>query len=294
MELQNVGITRKQLKGERYASQRKLRKCKYSVKSVKNRSLKITHKGGSAHIQVDIETVFALLVKNVPLFFGDVPFSKTSNSCIGYMMDIDDCTGLQLRSHANQYHDGQFIPLILPPQHHAKNSLFYVYIHTIYRCTHFSGTELLQKIEALCRHTSALITHLVLWDDSVISFMSGTKISLSALYIMANGKSWYNAHGYFQSNYTQEKADWDKVRDMPMDLVVNHDDYYGVWEKYSHRNKQQLGKMKVADVAKEIMYQMRVHPDKISKGLADTYVHIITTVSLLYTYTHRVLVKPLW
>jgi hypothetical protein len=55
-------------------------------------------------------------------------------------------------------------------------------------------------------------------DDSNI-FICGIKIKLSYLYILTNGESWYNAHGYYSSDYESETDNNKTI------LIKDIDDY---------------------------------------------------------------------
>ena len=86
------------------------------------------------------------------------------------------------------------------------NGVYYIYLEYLNKCK-YSGTESLKRLEMLCNNFSE-IKYIELEDASMIGFedSKGNKFeySLSLMYIMATGMSWYNSHGYKQKTFKED------------------------------------------------------------------------------------------
>ncbi len=92
------------------------------------------------------------------------------------------------------------------------------------RCSLYTGTELLNKIEKFAKKAS--IKRLHLEDASRIELCDNIIIRLYYLDILCTGQSWYNKHGYKSENYDKEIAYNSKFIKTPMvDIIGNDKDY---------------------------------------------------------------------
>jgi len=82
----------------------------------------------------------------------------------------------------------------------------YIYLEYLSKCE-YSGTKILEKLELLCRNFPE-IKYIELEDASLIGFTDSKgnifEYSLSLIYIMSCGMTWYNRHGYYQITFQQD------------------------------------------------------------------------------------------
>lgn len=81
------------------------------------------------------------------------------------------------------------------------------------------GTELLEIIELLAQYKN--IPKIILEDQSSVKF-GNYDLDLATLLILTKGKSWYNSMGYFQSNFENEKREWELIRKRSLEDVFTY------------------------------------------------------------------------
>ena len=86
------------------------------------------------------------------------------------------------------------------------DKVYFIYIEEISK-SKYSGTEILNKIEQLCKNFPEIV-YIKLIDGSRI-LLEDTKgnpvnYTLSTLSIMISGMSWYNKHGYYQETFQKD------------------------------------------------------------------------------------------
>ena len=92
----------------------------------------------------------------------------------------------------------------------------FIYLAQLLKCGMNNGNSLLDKLDEFARLIN--LHKIQLMDDSNI-FICGIKIKLSYLYILTNGESWYNAHGYYSSD---DESETDNNKTI---LIKDIDDY---------------------------------------------------------------------
>jgi hypothetical protein len=90
------------------------------------------------------------------------------------------------------------------------------------RCSLYTGTELLNKIEKFAKKAS--IKRLHLEDVSRIELCDGIRIKLYYLDILCTGQSWYNKHGYKSEYHRDEIAHNREFINRPMTDVIDNDE----------------------------------------------------------------------
>lgn len=74
----------------------------------------------------------------------------------------------------------------------------------------YSGTNILFLTELFVKSYSR--SYKIYFSDSSNLVKNGYKFSLSLLYILCNGKSWYNSKGFYGKNYLKEFEIWQSMR----------------------------------------------------------------------------------
>jgi hypothetical protein len=90
------------------------------------------------------------------------------------------------------------------------------------RCSLYTGTELLNKIEKFAKKAS--IKRLHLEDASRIELCDGIQIKLYYLDILCTGQSWYNKHGYKSEYHRDEIAHNREFINRSMTSVIDNDE----------------------------------------------------------------------
>ena len=90
--------------------------------------------------------------------------------------------------------------------------ILYIKIEELNSSKSFSGNQILNLFELLLQKISNRYI-ITLTDTSCIK-RGKFKFRLSTLKILLNGISWYNSKGYFQNNFTEEKLNWDLIREL--------------------------------------------------------------------------------
>ncbi len=92
------------------------------------------------------------------------------------------------------------------------------------RCSLYTGTELLNKIEEFAKKAS--IKRLHLEDASHIKLCDNIIIRLYYLDILCTGQSWYNKHGYKSEYHHKELAHNREFINRPMIDIIKNDEEY--------------------------------------------------------------------
>lgn len=77
----------------------------------------------------------------------------------------------------------------------------YIMLYFLMKCNKYQGNDVLEAIEKLGIYFNVEYVNLI--DESNIIF-DECKVSLSMVYILQNGYSWYNSKGYLSDNYEEE------------------------------------------------------------------------------------------
>ena len=100
----------------------------------------------------------------------------------------------------------------------------YIYLEYLHKCK-YSGTESLKRLELLCRNFPE-IKYIELEDASLIGFTDSKgnifEYSLSLIYIMSCGMTWYNKHGYYQKTFQQDCINYSSIIDKNFFFTFKH------------------------------------------------------------------------
>lgn len=238
------------------------------------------------------EEIITALVANAPRFFGDVPVRGNDGGGISIFKNNEE-----LGDDPNVVPDhcvlaGVYHPAHLPPDQ------FRLGIGSLHRCDFLSGSQTLEKLEALCRYAAPQITEMGVTDSSNIEW-GGREVRLPWLTVMANGQSWYNAHGFRQPRFDEEKAEWDRVRKLTVreawrsgdNKQTLHDQLQRAWWQHFHADLETLTLEKVAV---EMQRTMRRQPDTADGLLAQLFVDVIASTWHLFKYTSSPMTKRLY
>ena len=94
-----------------------------------------------------------------------------------------------------------------------------IYLSSLYKCNYKSGTENLNNIINIAKDLGSLQVSLV--DASALYYggdpnITNCDISLSTIYILLYGQSWYNKFGFKSVNYNEEIKHNEKIRQMSL------------------------------------------------------------------------------
>lgn len=100
-------------------------------------------------------------------------------------------------------------------------------VQHLHKSKRLSGSQILNLLELAIKCANEIseekIQYIELEDDSTImvSEQSLRTCPLSIFRILAKGQSWYNSMGYFQTNYENERKQWDEVRFLTFDSLFS-------------------------------------------------------------------------
>ena len=126
------------------------------------------------------------LLNLIPKFFGDLEITYLDDTiyigeCLIIGLEIDDLSN------------------------------YYIYVYSISKCN-ISGTHSLKLLDELLPMIPS-IKYITLYDQSYIKIRK-ISISLAMIFMMSEGKTWYNKLGYYQNTYIEDKKNWDEINNM--------------------------------------------------------------------------------
>ena len=128
-----------------------------------------------------------------------------------------------------------------------------IYLNNLFKCGINNGTKILSKLDEFANISNLKIIT-INEDDSHID-ICGVRINLSYLNILENGKSWFNAHGYYSSQYYVE-FDYNKqILEKDIEQYIRECIHKNC-EQYEHQLSSSAAKIKL---------------DMYKKGQLDTY-----------------------